>query len=86
MFVHRNTATHARVSVRAANFFTASINRPALALACGLLAGCAAPGTGPSPMAGDQNAGPKAGTGVASPVSAGSRTAAALTDPVLMQR
>jgi hypothetical protein len=87
MLVHHGSARQARRFVRATTtLFAISIKPPALALACGLLAGCAATGTGSSPMAGDQNAGLKAGTAIAAPVGAGSPTAAALADPVLMQR
>jgi hypothetical protein len=88
MFVHHNSAKQARRFARAASFFTASIKRPGLALACGLLAGCAAPGVGPSPMADDQNAAPKIDPAVAQTGGVGSeaKASAFAVDAVSLQR
>jgi hypothetical protein len=68
MFGHHKQAKQACGFACVAGFAAASIGRPAFALLCCLLAGCAASGAGPSPMVDDQNAPPKA-------ESAGTRTA-----------
>src|SRR5690242_15294967 len=56
----QNQAKHGRRRAYLAGLFATSIRRPALALICCLLAGCAVSGSGPAPMAEDQSAPPKA--------------------------
>jgi hypothetical protein len=86
MFVRHNSGRQMRRSARAASSFTTSIKRSALALTCGLLAGCAAPSAGPSPMAGDQNAAPKIDPAVKQAEDVVSDTKALATDPISLQR
>lgn len=86
MFDQHHSAKQARRFACVAGLRAASMRRSALALACCLLAGCAASGAGPSPMADDHSAPPKAEPAATASGSAGSPTAAALANPVLMQR
>lgn len=86
MFAHCNSAKRPRVVLRAARFSTAWINGPVLALACGLLAGCAAPGAGPIALADDPNAPPKIDPAVKQTAGAGLETKVVATDPISLQR
>lgn len=72
--------------LRAARFLPAWIHGPVLALAFGLLAGCAAPGAGPTALADDPNAPPKIDPAMKQAAGVGLETKVFATGPISPQR